>query len=53
VQILSKAGEVCRITLPPNFAVSRGGKAVETKALPGGVVQFSTRKGERFSLAPK
>lgn len=53
VQVLSKAGEVCRITLPPNFVVTRGGKVVETKALPGGVVQFPTGKGERFSLAPK
>lgn len=53
VEILSKAGETCRIALPRGFNLTSAGQAVSVANLPGGVVEFKTEKGQRFAASTR
>lgn len=53
VEILSKAGETCRIALPRGVNLTSAGKAVSVTNLPGGVVEFKTEKGQRFEASTR
>ena len=48
IDIISKAGETCRILLKPGMKISTNGKAITVKKLPDGVVEFKTVKGGRY-----
>jgi alpha-L-fucosidase 2 len=50
LNILSKAGEVCRIETNSNIKVTNKGKVVAFKKLPGGIIEFKTAKGESYQL---
>ena len=45
VNILSKAGEVCRIETKPGVKISSNSKFIAVKKLPNGVIEFNTVKG--------
>ncbi len=50
LNILSKAGEVCRIETNPNVKITNNGKKVSFKKLPGGLIEFQTVKGESYQV---
>jgi len=50
VDILSKAGEVCRIETKPGVKISSNGKFIAVKKLPDGIVEFKTMKGQRYTI---
>lgn len=50
IDIISKAGESCRIQLKPGMKISTNGKAIAVKKLPDGVVEFKTLKGGRYII---
>ena len=45
LNILSKAGEVCRIEFKPGMKISSNGKKVSYKKLPDNKIEFATAKG--------
>ncbi|MBM3416080.1 MAG: glycoside hydrolase family 95 protein [Bacteroidetes bacterium] len=50
LNILSKAGEVCRIEYKPGMKISSNGKRVVFKKLPNGLVEFKTVKGSLYQV---
>ncbi len=50
LEILSKAGNLCRITATPGVKVSSEGKKIPYRKLPGGIIEFKTAKGRRYLL---
>jgi alpha-L-fucosidase 2 len=50
VELLSKAGETCRIKVGRPVTVMSQGKTVEVKELPGGVIEFATASGRSYTL---
>ncbi len=50
VNILSKAGEICRIESKPGAKVRNNGKAVVVKKLPNNIIEFSTVKGGVYHI---
>lgn len=46
--ILSKAGALCRVETGHDIKVTLNGKPVPFKKLPGGIIEFTTVKGERY-----
>lgn len=50
LNILSKAGEVCRIETNPKVKITNKGKNVSYKKLPGGIIEFKTVKGESYQI---
>jgi alpha-L-fucosidase 2 len=50
VDILSKAGQSCRINPGVNVVVKSKGKNIEFKKHDDGSIEFSTAKGTHFSL---
>jgi alpha-L-fucosidase 2 len=53
VEILSKAGEICRIEDGSNFIVTCNGKKVKTKINNDGSIEFKTIKSESYKLIPE
>jgi alpha-L-fucosidase 2 len=53
VEILSKAGEICRIDNGSNFKVTLNGKKVDSKMNKDGSIEFKTVKGGLYRLNPK
>jgi len=53
VEILSKAGEICRIDNGSNFKVTSNGKKVNSKLNKNGSIEFSTVKGGLYQLTTK
>jgi alpha-L-fucosidase 2 len=50
IEILSKAGENCRIEIRPGMKISSKGKQVAFKKLPDGIIEFKTVKGGRYII---
>ena len=50
LEILSKAGNTCRITAAAGVTVSCNGKKIPYKKLPGGIIEFNTVKGSRYRV---
>ena len=50
VEILSKAGEICRIANGRNFRVNSNGKKVHFKTNKDGTIEFETTKGGLYQL---
>ena len=50
VNVLSKAGEVCRIRVGRPVTVTASGKPVAVEAMGDGVVSFPTSAGRTYSL---
>jgi alpha-L-fucosidase 2 len=50
IDIISKAGETCRIHTKPVSKISKNGKAVAFKKMPDGIVEFKTEKGGRYTI---
>jgi alpha-L-fucosidase 2 len=48
LNILSKAGEVCRIEFKPGIKISSNGKKVTFKKLPDNKIEFATTKGNVY-----
>lgn len=53
VEILSKAGETCRISVGRPMTVVSQGKAVGIKDLADGVVEFPTTRGSTYVVRPR
>jgi len=53
VDVLSKAGEACRIKFGRPVAVMSQGRSVEVQDLPGGVIEFATEKGLTYTIRPR
>ncbi len=53
VEILSKAGEVCRIDDGANFKVTKDGKKIASKTNKDGSVEFQTTAGSLYLLTRK
>ncbi|HSH19893.1 MAG TPA: glycoside hydrolase family 95 protein [Draconibacterium sp.] len=53
VEILSKAGEICRIDDGSNFKVTKEGKKVAVKTNNDGSIEFNTIKGGVYKLVQK
>ncbi|MHC1704732.1 MAG: glycoside hydrolase N-terminal domain-containing protein [Tenuifilaceae bacterium] len=53
VEILSKAGEICRIDDGSNYKVTKEGKNISTKTNNDGSVEFKTIKGGLYKLISK
>jgi len=51
VDILSKAGEVCRLAYKPGMKVSNNGKNLVFKMLPENKIEFGTVKGGRYRVS--
>ncbi len=51
LDILSKAGEVCRLAYKPGMKVSNNGKKVALKVLSDGKIEFGTVKGGKYRVA--
>ena len=49
VNILSKAGEICKINLPPSVKVTCKGQEIKTQVQNGGI-SFPTEKGMRYEI---
>ncbi len=52
MEVLSKAGEVCRIKAGVPVTVSHGGSPVGVKNLADGVIEFPTVRGASYTLRP-
>lgn len=50
VEVLSRAGEVCRIRVGAPVKATRGGTTIEVRDLGDGVIEFATKKGETYHL---
>jgi alpha-L-fucosidase 2 len=50
MEIVSKAGELCRILLKPGMKISSNGKSIAGKKSPDGVVEFKTVKGGKYII---
>lgn len=50
LNLLSKAGELCRIELKPGSKISSNGKNIGFKKLPDGIVEFKTEKGAAYLI---
>jgi alpha-L-fucosidase 2 len=50
INILSRAGEMCRIETKPGVKISSKGKIIAVKKLPGGIVEFKTVKGQSYTI---
>ena len=50
LEILSKAGEICRIEMKPGIKISSNGKSIVYKKLPGGLVEFKTVSGRKYII---
>ena len=50
LNVLSKAGEVCRIEFRPGMKISSNGKKVTFKKLPDGLIEFKTIKGVTYEI---
>mgnify|MGYP000013410085 FL=1 len=50
LDILSKAGNTCRITAAAGVTVSCNGRKIPYKKLPGGIIEFNTVKGSRYRV---
>jgi len=50
VKIYAKADMVCRMKVQGVVRNARTGKTVKTRAMPGGILQFDTVKGETYTL---
>lgn len=50
IEILSKAGEACRIEIRPGMKIISNGKQVAFKKLPDGLIEFKTVKGGRYII---
>jgi len=50
LNILSKAGEVCRIEFKPGMKISNNGKKVIFKKLPDNKIEFNTAKGAVYLI---
>ncbi len=50
IQILSKAGKICKLAYKPDVNITVNGKPVEYKNLPGGIVEFATVKGATYNI---
>ena len=50
LQLLSKAGKICRIEYWPGANVTSNGLAVAHKELPGGIIEFNTVKGQTYVI---
>jgi alpha-L-fucosidase 2 len=50
LNILSKAGEVCKIEANPNVKITNNGKKVSFIKLADGIIEFKTIKGESYQL---
>ncbi len=48
--IRSDLGGVCRVRLEAPVSVLSEGRAVEVKVLPGGLLEFSTRRGGSYEI---
>jgi alpha-L-fucosidase 2 len=53
MEILSKAGEICRINNARNFKVTSNGKKADSKMNNDGSIEFKTKKGVSYQLTPK
>jgi alpha-L-fucosidase 2 len=53
VEILSKAGEICRINNGRNFKVTSNGKKADSKINQDGSIEFKTTKGVSYQLTSK
>ncbi len=51
VEILSKAGEICRIDAGGKFKVMKDGESIESKTYQDGSFEFKTIKGGVYKLA--
>jgi len=52
VAVLSKKGQPCRINPRIQVKVSENGKAVESKTLKHGAIEFATQAGHQYMLVP-
>jgi alpha-L-fucosidase 2 len=52
-KILSKAGKVCRMKVGRPVKVTCREKVVASKEMPGGVIEFETKRGESYALLPR
>ena len=50
VNILSKAGETCKIKLPATVLIISNGKTITPQIQPGGTISFSTQKGAHYQI---
>lgn len=50
LNILSKAGEICRIAYRPGLTVSCAGKKVKYRDLKNGIIEFQTTKGSTYQV---
>jgi alpha-L-fucosidase 2 len=50
INMLSKAGEICRIETKPGAKISSNGKGIVYKKLPDGIVEFKTVSGGRYII---
>jgi alpha-L-fucosidase 2 len=50
LNILSKAGEVCRLEYKPGMKISSNGKKVSFKKIPNGLAEFQTIKGMSYQV---
>jgi alpha-L-fucosidase 2 len=50
LNILSKAGENCRIEFKPGMKISSNGSNVTFKKLPGNKIEFATTKGAVYRV---
>jgi len=50
IEILSKAGEICRIEIRPGMKIISNGKKIVFKKLPDGLVEFKTEKGRIYII---
>jgi alpha-L-fucosidase 2 len=50
IEILSKAGEICRIESKHGTKITSNGKAIKFNKLPEGIIEFTTVKGQRYFM---
>jgi alpha-L-fucosidase 2 len=51
VEVLSNAGEICRIKTGIKSRVKSGGKSIRIKTLTDGSIEFNTTKGTRYLIS--
>lgn len=50
LNIISKAGEICRIESKPGMKIKSGGKLIKYKILPNNIAEFITVKGASYTI---
>jgi alpha-L-fucosidase 2 len=50
LNIISKAGEICRIESKPGMKIKSGGKLIKYKILPNNITEFITVKGASYTI---